>query len=361
MCDDGLMVVLYDGSVVVLAGVCVVRSRVTLGSRTSSSAVAAVESRSPVFAALMPPCLFLAVFDSSVPAGASVVEETQPDGKTVVTRRVRSSPSRGEMEEVTHEGPEREEVDVKEETEVLPDGTVHSIQRVVHHKVKHVRRSLASQSGEEEVYEADEEIPGTTKEDVLEMYEQPPKLVQESEEIEQVLPDGTKVKRQVVMSRMVHLVKMHHESFDEEHGRLEEEYEIEEVIPGTESAFVAGLDSDYEEEMEMKHQAAAKEQQQAMDDGREKEAPSPDTATAKLVSYQHGSEVDYGENLYDYGADTAVQPTRHGVVESTMDVVEDMIAKGQLTLEDTEGKLPCGLPPSPPPPFVFKLNLMTCC
>ena len=251
------------------------------------------------------------------------------------------------MEEVTREEPEREEVDVKDETEILPDGTIHSVHEVVHHKVKHVHRSRASQSGEEEVYEGDEEVPGSAvKKDVLEMYEQPPKLVQDTEEIEEVLPDGTKVKKQVVMSRMVHLIKMHHESFDEEHGKIEEEYEIEEVIPGTESAFVAGLDSDYEEEVEMKQQAAKEAEQQAMgEEGAEGEGPA--TAAAKLVSYQHGSEVDGSANMYDFGSETVVPATSQGVVESTMDVVEDMIAKGQLTLEDTEGKPACGLPPPP--------------
>lgn len=283
----------------------------------------------------------LAVFDTSVPAGESVVEETLPDGKTVIKRRKHSCPNRGEMEEVTQEGPEREEVDVTEESEILPDGTVHSTQRVLHHKVKHVHRSLASQSGEEEIYDGDEEVPGTSKEDVIEMFEQPAKLVQESEEIEQTLPDGTKVKKQVVMSRMVHLIKMHHESFDDEHGRVEEDYEIEEVIPGTESAFVAGLDSDYEEEMEKKHQAIAEEEEPAMDEGAgRREDPSPGAAPPKLVSYQHGSEGGGSGNVYEYSSKTTVrggEMTSHGVVESTMDVVEDMIARGQLTLEDTEG------------------------
>lgn len=51
------------------------------------------------------------------------------------------------------------------------------------------------------------------------------------------------MKRRVMMNRMVHKVKTHHESFDEG-GKIEdEEYEIDEVIPGTESAFFDDIPS----------------------------------------------------------------------------------------------------------------------
>ena len=323
----------------------------------------------------------LAVFDTAVPAGVSVVEETLPDGRTITHRHIRSSPSRGDMEEITEEGPERETVEFKEESEILPDGTVHSTQRISHQKLKHIKRSLTSQSGEEEVYEEEQTIPG--KQEVIQMFEQPPKLVQESDEIEQVLEDGTRVKKQVVMNRMVHLIKMHHESFDEEGRKTEEEYEIEEVIPGTESAFVAGVDSDYEEEMERKRTASMGEVEQVMDDGtvvthgvltsetttrvrsrsgsieetmetalvtEERVSPSPGRVSPQPVEFVHDTAGKMDDDMYDYSGKTVVQTTlrsghleetaSHGVVETTFDVVEDMIAKGQLSLEETEGNAP---------------------
>ncbi|KAK7506469.1 hypothetical protein BaRGS_00002581 [Batillaria attramentaria] len=325
------------------------------------------------------------VFDSSLSPGETEYKESLPDGRTV-TRKVRISTGRGEMEEVTQEGPERDEVKVESEEEVLPDGTVHQKHHIIHHKLKHIKRSTTSQSGDEEVYEADEEVPGSAKTEVLETYDQPAHLVQEMDEIEQVLPDGTKVKRHVVMNRMVHLIKTHHESFDEEHGKTEEDFEIEEVVPGTESAFVAGVDSDYEEEMEQKKKATMGELEQVMDDGtvvaqklmtsetttrtrsrsgsvdetveqayvteeRVTPSPSPRSGSPKLVSYEHGSAVD-GEDPYDYSGKTVLQSTvrtghydetsSKGVVESTADVVEDMISKGQLQLEeDTAAPLEC--------------------
>ena len=217
------------------------------------------------------------------------------------------------MEDVVYEA-EREEVKVKEESEVLPDGTVHSTQRVLHHKVRHVRRSNKDDDGG--MYEADEEVPGSSKEEVFEMFEQPPKLVQKSEDIEEVLDDGTKVKKHVVMNRMVHLIKMHHESFDEEHGKTEEDYEIEEVIPNTESAFVTSLDSDSDAEQEEPGPGA-----QSADSAELQQDPSEDKPDIKLVSCQYGSDVD---GPYTKG-------------QTPLQVVEDMLAKGQLTVDDFEG------------------------
>lgn len=120
----------------------------------------------------------------------------------------------------------------REEEEILPDGTIH-------HKTYHVRPS----SGDKQ---------HTSGSEILESFENPPHLVQDLEDIEETLPDGSKVTRRVSMNRMVHSFKVHRESL-EDGSKLVDDYEVEEVIPGTESAFDAGVDSDYEEEMECKH------------------------------------------------------------------------------------------------------------
>lgn len=306
-------------------------------------------------------------------------EELLPDGSKIIHRKTHISTSRGEMEVLLQEGPERDEVEMKEEEEILSDGTVHHTQKISHHKLKHIKKSIPSQSGEEDIYEGDEEVPGSTKSEVIETFEQPPHLVREKEDIEQVLPDGTKVKRHVVMNRLVHLVKTHHESFDENHGKVIEDYEIEEVIPGTESAFVEGVDSDYEEEMERKHQATMGELEQVMDDGtvvtqrlmttetttrtrsrsgsidetveqasikEERVSPSPRSTSPRPV--EEGVEGEQEDtDIYDYSNKTVVHSTvrtghfeeqsSKGVVESTLEVVEDMLSKGQLQTDNVGG------------------------
>ncbi|XP_076454790.1 uncharacterized protein LOC143289416 isoform X40 [Babylonia areolata] len=318
------------------------------------------------------------VFDSAVSAGETVYEETSPDGKTVTYRR--TQPSAGGPGAVrVVEGPERETTEVQEKSEILPDGTYHSTQVVTHQKVKHVLRSIPSQTGDEEVIE-EEDVKTPKKQEIIEMFDQPPKLVQDSEEIEQVLEDGTKVKRQVVMNRMVHMIKMRHESFDEEGHKVEENYEIEEVIPGTESAFVAGVDSDYEEEQEKKRTASLGEAEAVMhaDTMIKPGVPASETTTtvrspseeatdravvteervsstsldrvsSQPVSYvQEGRVGDTSGELEDIEEEASrptVQPTvvsgdleeseSHGVVETSAGVLEDMINKGQLPLQDT--------------------------
>ncbi|KAK7483004.1 hypothetical protein BaRGS_00025781 [Batillaria attramentaria] len=141
--------------------------------------------------------------------------------------------------------------DVKVLEEILPDGTIH-------HKMI-LRRN--SRSGGE-----NDNRSNMVSEEVLEMYEQPPHLVQDFEEMEEVLPDGSKAKRKVSLSRMVHGAKTHHESFDESTGgeKVIEDYEFEEVVPGTVSAFDAGVDSDYEAEVIQKGELVSVHQSQPL-------------------------------------------------------------------------------------------------
>ncbi|XP_025112102.1 ankyrin-2-like isoform X45 [Pomacea canaliculata] len=315
------------------------------------------------------------VFDPTIPEGQTRFEETLPDGRKVSHKKTRTTM------EMTDQGDERDEVEEKDEEEILPDGTVHHKHIVSHHRLKHIIRSVPSESGEEEIVEEDEEVPGSAKSEVLEMFEEPPHRVQETEDIEEILPDGTKVTRHVVMSRMVHKLKTHHESFDNDHGKVVEEYEIEEVVPGTESAFVAGLDSDYEEELERRRQATVGELEEVLDDGtvvtrsltssetssrvrsrsgsvekmqehtlvtEERVSPSPRSGSPQTVAYDHGSSVDdAGGDKYSYSGKPVQQATLRtsrfeetssgGVVESTEEIVEDMLSRGILQAEeDTE-------------------------
>lgn len=190
----------------------------------------------------------LTVIDSNIRSEETFFEETLPDGTVVKhkkTRRFSRQPTVDAEEEVSctevveAEGPIREEVDVQESEEILPDGTIHSYQKVRRHSIKHVRKTLKSDTGDDEdIFEGDVMVPGTAKEDVIETFEEPARQVRDVEDIEDVLPDGTTVKKQIVSSRMVHRILTHHMSVDEGGEESLEKYEIDEIIPGTESCFI---------------------------------------------------------------------------------------------------------------------------
>ncbi|XP_056019544.1 uncharacterized protein LOC125671322 isoform X7 [Ostrea edulis] len=178
----------------------------------------------------------------------STTEQVLPDGSKVKRKRFKSGDSgKGEngeqecMELVEEEGPEKEDVKFEEDEEVLDDGTVHRISRTRRQSIKHLKRTLISESGEEEnIFEGEIAVPGKAKEDVIEVFEEPAKPVTQVEEIEVKRDDGVVVKRRMVMSRMVSNVKTFHQSFDDSGNLQEDEYAIEAIIPGTESAFVEG-------------------------------------------------------------------------------------------------------------------------
>ncbi|KAL3877004.1 hypothetical protein ACJMK2_034767 [Sinanodonta woodiana] len=191
------------------------------------------------------------VFDSAMGGDELCYEEVLDNGTVVRHRRIRHGPEKfvtfgsiENMEFVEEEGPMREAVDLEEKEEILEDGTIHKTQKVRHHSLRHIRTSWKSSDGEEDVCEdKDVEVPGTSKEEILEIFDAPPKSITKVEDEETVLPDGTKVKRQVIYNRMVHHVKTHRKSFDQEGKVEDEDYEMEEIIPGTETAFVQGHDS----------------------------------------------------------------------------------------------------------------------
>ena len=200
--------------------------------------------------------VFVFVSVSSVPVSMETGQTQNAAKKRIIFRRSLSHPTYGEVEEVTEVGPEKEMVQIQQGREVLADGTVLKTQCTKKKTLKLVRRSLTSESGaEEEVVEEEEEVPGSQKEELFEMYQHPAKLVQDIEEVEKVLPDGTKVSRKISHNRMVHSFRMKLTSIDMDGKEVDEGLEMEEVVPGTESAFDAGIDSDYEEEMDKHHQA----------------------------------------------------------------------------------------------------------
>ena len=138
------------------------------------------------------------------------------------------------------EGPPREAMEVEDSEEILADGTVHTTHKVHTHALKHIRKSVLSDDEKENlVEERDVEVAGSGKETVLETFTQRPKSVTEIKE-EEVLEDGTKVKRSVVLSSLVQKVKTRSKSFDDSGKEVSsDEYEIEEILPGTQSCFVA--------------------------------------------------------------------------------------------------------------------------
>ena len=220
------------------------------------------------------------MFDPALNEGETYYEERREDGTIVKTKRIKHLPrghvSFEQTEDVAlleEEGPERVETIVEDDEEIMEDGTVHKTHKVRRHSFKHVRKSLRSDGGEEDVIEdEDVEVPGSGRDLIVERFEEPAKKVMEVEENESVLEDGTVVKRKVITTSMVHHIKTRTKSIDEGTG-LENEAveEMDEIIPGTNMCFVEGDDSssssssfiDDLEEM----QATIQEEDETLDDG----------------------------------------------------------------------------------------------
>jgi hypothetical protein len=220
----------------------------------------------------------------------STTEQVLPDGSKVKRKRFKSGDSfkgdNGEqecMELVEEEGPEKEDVKYEEDEEVLEDGTVHRISRTRRQSTKHLKRTLISESGEEEnIFEGEIAVPGKAKEDVIEVFEEPAKPVTKVEEVEVKRDDGVVVKKKMVMSRMVSNVKTFHQSFDDSGNLQEDEYEIEAIIPGTESAFVQGDSSS--------SSSSSESSDDEDDDGNDEEINVDDLDVVK-DEYQSGTTV----------------------------------------------------------------------
>ena len=147
----------------------------------------------------------------------------------------------------------KEETKVEDNEEMLEDGTVHFTHRVRTSSFKSIKKTWKSIDGEEIVEEEKAEVPGSVKEQILETFDEPPKLVREEENVDQLMDDGTVVHKKLVHSRMVHKFRTRTESFDSDSGRQVEDFVIDEVVPGTESAYLEGSDateSDFSEDEE---------------------------------------------------------------------------------------------------------------
>lgn len=176
--------------------------------------------------------------DGQAQPGKGEVEYSvlKPDG-TVVTHHPQNVGEVGYSDIVVEEGPPHEMRDVQTLEERLPDGTIHKSQMVHSHVVKHVLTHMESEKGDQPLFEADVEVPGTEKEDLIEIFEEPVHAESQVEEVDESLPSGENVKRHIHHSRLVQHIKTKHKSIDSEGGQFEEEYDLEEVVPGTECAF----------------------------------------------------------------------------------------------------------------------------
>ena len=195
------------------------------------------------------PCLLasVTVLDPSFTDTAPQFEDKKDDG-SVIKHKILQLPHSHvafnnhteNMELLEEEGPPREAMEIEDVEEILDDGTVHRTHKVHRHALKHIRKSVKSDVGKENLLEEkDVEVEGTGKETVLETFEERPKSVTEIKE-EEILKDGTTVKRQVILSSLVQKVRTRAKSFDDSGQELSsDEYEIEETIPGTQSCFVA--------------------------------------------------------------------------------------------------------------------------
>ncbi|XP_063445926.1 uncharacterized protein LOC134725749 isoform X41 [Mytilus trossulus] len=186
------------------------------------------------------------VFDANLSGGQSMYEETLPDGTVVRHTKMHTiqHPSvSGDIELVEEEGPEREVVDYDEDENILPDGTVHRVTKIRRHSLKHIHRSVKSEDDEKEIFEGEVEVPGSTREEIVEVYEDPPRFVKDVEEVEVRQPDGSIIKRKVTSGRVVHKIKTRSLSIDESGNVEEQEYSVDEVVPMTETAFAEGVSS----------------------------------------------------------------------------------------------------------------------
>ncbi|XP_055875838.1 uncharacterized protein LOC106059375 isoform X48 [Biomphalaria glabrata] len=296
--------------------------------------------------------------------GETYTEEVRPDGTIVRHRKIRTTKegSSVDMEEFCEETPAKEETEVEDHEEIMADGTVHTTHTVRRHSFKKVKKHLKSVDGDEKEEEITEVIPGSEKKEIIETFDEPPRMVHEEEEMDEILDDGTKVHRKIILNRMVHRIRTHQESFDSDHGRHVEDYEIDEIIPGTESAFLADPDSDSSSSEYDEHEVEKiQEKTEILDDGtivkskllttesthktRSRTGSIDETEIERIVeeesitpSPRPRSPVD--ADPYDVTGKQPVktitktshieESVKDDVVERTLEVVEDMIATGAL-------------------------------
>ena len=225
----------------------------------------------------------IAAYDPTLEDRDQYFEDKKDDGSILKHHRLRHLPPASHVsfdqtkniEFLEEEGPVHEEKESEDEEEIMDDGTIHKVHKVHKHSLKHVRKVLRSDQGEEDILEDEDiDVPGTAVDSILETFEEPAKPVMEVEEEDEILPDGTKVHRKVVSSSLVQKFRTRTRSFGEGGEEISsDEYEVEEVVPGTQSCFVArdsssSSSSSVVEEMELL-EAAIEEEKEYLDDGSE--------------------------------------------------------------------------------------------
>lgn len=189
--------------------------------------------------------------------------EILPDGtmhRKISVTRSRSNSLNPVAETIeTFECPPHLVQDIEQIEETRPDGSKVmrqvTMNRVVH-SIKTRRESFDESAGRVvEDYELEEVIPNTLstfdagvdsdyEEEMLLKKTRSMSVDTETEEIEEILPDGTKTTRKVTLHRVVHTPRDRSDSIDRRGGKVLEDYPVDEVVPGTATAFIDGQDSD---------------------------------------------------------------------------------------------------------------------
>ncbi|GFR85149.1 hypothetical protein ElyMa_006020200 [Elysia marginata] len=283
------------------------------------------------------------------PAGESYTETVLEDGTVVKQRRsVKYShgpPGEDNMSAQegqvipAGDGMPRQEEEVEDTEEIMPDGTVHHVHKVHRHSVKVTQKALRSEDGQEQVVEEKEDVPGSRSEEVVETFQEPPRMVHQEDVVEEVMPDGTRVTRKVVMKRMVSHTHTHQESFDEGAGgsKKVEDFDMDEVVPGTETAFLEGVESsdseqEGDEELSMHKTTDVKETTEVLDDGTVVKKTLLTTEKSRKTRSRSGS-VDRSETSRRVEEETVIpsprprSPVDDGEPE-TEDVVEEVMPDG---------------------------------
>ncbi|KAK3798885.1 hypothetical protein RRG08_050264 [Elysia crispata] len=114
-------------------------------------------------------------------------------------------------------GPRREE-EVVDTEETLPDGTVHHVHKVHRHTVKVTQKAVDTEDGQKRVVEVKEDVPGSCSDEIVETFQEPPRMEHDEEVVDEVRPDGSHVTHKLLLNRMVTHTHTHQESFDEGDG-----------------------------------------------------------------------------------------------------------------------------------------------
>ena len=197
------------------------------------------------------------------------------------------------MEVVEEKGPPQDTMEVEDEEEILEDGTIHKTHKV-HRRFRKPSGKKSLISGESDLTEVAETL--------LETYEEPPRTMSGTEEEEIILDDGTRVTRKVITSSLVQKFRTRACSFDESGNEISsDEYEIEEVLPGTQSCFIAKSDK-----------SLSSSSSSFVDDLEEVEA----NLEEEKETYKDGTEV---QTTYLQAKETRKSRSRSGSLERTED------------------------------------------